>query len=167
MAGILVDSATVKLAADTLAPIFCHVINLSIKSQTFPQKWKLARILPLQKARDSDRSLPSSFRPISQLPLISKLTERVIQKQLLSYLETSGQLNNNQHAYREKTSTISALIQIMDKIATGTDHNLATTTMGIDQTAAFDCVDPVILQDKLAYYGLDSYYNQLAQILHV
>ena len=74
----LIDSATVKLGAETLAPVFKHVINLSISSQIFPQKWKLARILPLQKARDCDRLSPNSFCPIAQLPLISKLTERVV-----------------------------------------------------------------------------------------
>ena len=66
----LIDSATVKLGAEILAPIFTHVINLSIKNRKFPQKWKLARILPLQKSRDCDRTELSSFRPISQLPLI-------------------------------------------------------------------------------------------------
>ena len=151
----LIDSTTVKLGAEVLAPVFKHLINLSINSSKFPQKWKLARVFPLQKASDCDITSPSSFRPISQLPLISKMTERVIQKQLLSYLENSGQLHVNQHAYRNKTSTTTALIQMMNQIATATDHNLTTTTMGIDQTAAFDCVDPRILLDKLSFYGLD------------
>ena len=121
----------------------------------FPQKWKLARILPLQKSKDCDTTLPGSFRPIAQLPLISKMGERVIQKQLLNFLESSGQIHSNQHAYRDKTSTMTALIQIMDDIATATDHNEVTATMGIDQTAAFDCVDPRILLEKMELYGLD------------
>ena len=150
-----IDSTTIKIGAVTLAPVLCHIINLSISSNKFPQKWKLARILPLQKSADCDRNKPSSFRPIALLPLISKLTERVVQKQLLAFLEESGHLHSNQHAYRNKTSTTTALIQIMDEIATATDHNLATATMGIDLTAAFDCVDPRILMDKLEMYGLD------------
>ena len=151
-----IDAATMKLGAEPLAPIIAHVINLSIRSQKFPQKWKLARILPLQKSKNCDRSQLSSYRPISQLPLISKIGERVIQRQLLSYLELSGQLNTRQHAYRSKTSTMTALIEIMDQIATATDHNEVTGTMGIDQTAAFDCVDSNILLEKLKIYGLDT-----------
>ena len=151
----LIDAATVKLGAETLAPIFSHVINLSIRNRKFPQKWKLARILPLQKSRDCDRTDLSSFRPISQLPLVSKMTERVIQKQLLEFLEISGQLNASQHAYRSGTSTMTALIAIMDQIATATDQNEVTASMGIDQTAAFDCVDTRLLLDKLRMYGLD------------
>ena len=151
----LIDAATVKIAAPVLAPVFRHIINLSLGSSVFPQKWKMARILPLQKSMDSDRLNPGSFRPVAQLPLSSKLAERVVQKQLLKYLEESGQLAANQHAYRDKCTTTSALIQIMDYIATATDANLTTTSMGIDQSAAFDCVDHRVLTDKLSLYGLD------------
>ena len=150
-----IDGATMKIVAPIIAPIFRHIINLSLGSKQFPQKWKISRILPLQKSTDSDRLKTSSFRPVSQLPLLSKLTERVVQKQLLSYLEVSGQLATNQHAYRDKSSTITALLQLMDNIATSTDMNMITASMGIDQTAAFDCVDHRILIDKIGFYGLD------------
>ena len=150
-----IDGATIKLVAPIIAPVFKHVINLSLGSSRFPQKWKLSRILPFQKSSDCNRLLTSSFRPVSQLPLLSKLTERVVQKQLLTYLEVSGQLATNQHAYRDKCSTLTALLQLMDHIATGMDMNLITASMGIDQTAAFDCVDHRILMDKIGFYGLD------------
>ena len=129
--------------------------NLSLGMGIFPQKWKMAHIVPLQKSPDTDRLKPSLFCPVALLPIISKLTGRTVQQQLLHYLESSGQLHQNQHAYRDRCMTTTALIQIMDNIATVTDNNMVTTTISIDQCAAFDCVDHSILKEKLKFYGLD------------
>ena len=92
---------------------------------------------------------------LSELPLASKLAERVLQRQLLKYLEDNRQLNRNQHAYRDKMNTTTALIQMMENITTSTDMNLITATMGLDQSATFDCVDHGILLEKLDLYGID------------
>ena len=89
-------------------------------------------MIPLLKGKDLDKSLPESFRPVSQLPIISKLTERVMQSQLLQYLEETSQLSDRHHAYRNKYSTTTALIHLMDQIAQATDNNLISTTMNID-----------------------------------
>ena len=61
----------------------------------------------------------------------------------------------NQHGYRDKCNTTSALIEMMDYIGSATDANLITASMGIDQSAAFDTVDHIILMEKLGLYGLD------------
>ena len=148
------DAASMKIAAPTLAPIICHLINFSLGTSNFPAKWKIARIIPVLKSKDADKLIPQSFRPISLLPLISKLTERTIQSQLLEYLEKSGQLSPLSHTYRSRTSTVTALLHLSDMITTATDENMITATMSVDQSAAFDCVDPVILMSKLSYYGL-------------
>ena len=151
----LIDAATLKCAAHILAPTITHIINLSLGNSHFPQKWKLARISPLLKSADCDVTNPASYRPVAQLPLISKLGERVIQVQILGYLERTGQLHRNHHAYRSKCSTATALLQLIDTIAIGADNNEISASMSIDLSAAFDCVDHTILQEKLRYYGLD------------
>ena len=136
-----IDAITIKLGAPYIAPAIAHVINLSLGEGKFPQKWKLARIIPLQKSKTVDRQKPGSFRPVSLLPLISKLAERVVQKQILNYLEVSGLLSARQHAYRHKCSTTTALIELMDTVATAADENTIAATMGLDQSSAFDAVD--------------------------
>ena len=150
-----IDGTTLKLVAHILAPTIAHIINLSLGTSHFPIKWKVSWIVPLLKSRDCDKSHPSSFHLVAQLPLISKLAERTVQTQMLNYLETSNQLAKDHHAYRFKTSTTTALIQLMDTIAIGADCNKITASLSIDLSAAFDCVSHVILNKKLQYYGFD------------
>ena len=151
------DAASIKIVAPILAPIFAHLVNLSLGTARFPMKWKMSRIVPLLKSPESERTNPASFQPVSQLPLISKLAERAVQVQILKYLEETGQLSPNHHAYRTGTSTTSALIQISDIIAAGGDSNEITETMTTDLSAAFDSVEHGLLLQKLRYYGLDNH----------
>ena len=149
------DVATFKMFGSQLIPAVTHVVNLSLRSGIFPAKWKLARVLPLLKGKDVPVDNPGSYRPVSQLPVTSKLAERVVQRQLLQYLENNNLLSENHHAYREQHNTMTALIQYMDAIATATDENLMTATMCINLSAAFDCVSHETLKKKLEFYGLD------------
>ena len=84
---------------------------------------------------------PTSYRPISLLPTLSKLTERAVQQQLQAHFEQHQMFHNNNHAYRANMSTTSALLQITDNLYTATDSNMMTSIMAIDQSAAFDCVN--------------------------
>ena len=103
------DAATMKMAKLILAAPIAYVINLSLQTRTFPQRWKLSRVLPLLKSKDSESLSPAGYRPVSQLPVISKLAERTVQLQLLEYLESSGLISQDHHAYRQLTSTTTAL----------------------------------------------------------
>ena len=149
------DAFTIKMAAGSLIPPIAHIINLSLSTGHFPARWKLARILPLLKGKEMDRYNPSSYRPVSQLPVIAKLAERAVQRQVLTYLEDHKLLSPQHHAYRDKHNTTSALLHLMDSIATATDRNWITATMNIDLTAAFDCVPHGKLMNKLEFYGFD------------
>ena len=59
------------------------------------------------------------------------------------------------HGYREHLSTTTAMIKMMDSVATAVDQNLIASSMSIDQSAAFDCLEHNLLLDKLQYYSLD------------
>ena len=150
------DAATIKMGGNYLCSPIAHIINLSLGKSTFPNKWKIARILPVQKSKGLDLNSPASFRPISQLPVISKIAEKIVQSRLLLHLEQNKLLSSDHHGYRLNLSTTSALLDIMEAISTATDQNMVTSTMSLDQTSAFDCVEHHILLDKLAYYHLDS-----------
>ena len=91
---------------------------------------------------------------MSQLPVCSKLAERTVQLQLLEFLEKSGQLSRDHHAYRKLTSTTTALLKMCEVIAQGADENMIVATMNVDQTAAFDSVEHDLLLVKMTYYNI-------------
>ena len=81
-----IDTRTVKLAAELIAPALAHVINLSISTATFPEIWKLFKVIPLLKSMSADPLLPKSYRPVALLPILSKVMEKAIFSQLAKYL---------------------------------------------------------------------------------
>ena len=146
------DANSLKCVKDYIAPPLNNIINLSILKQQYIMKWKQSRVIPILKSSDSSRLSPSSYRPISLLPVMSKLVERAVLLQLLRHFETHGLLHHNGHAYRANHSTSTAMMQVMDGIYTATDSNMITQLMALDQSAAFDCVSHSILLDKLKLY---------------
>ena len=97
--------------------------------------------------------MSSSYRPISLLPVVAKLVERVIQKQVLKFFIDSKQLNENNNVYRAHHSTVTALLQITDTIHRATDENTIATVMTMDESAAFDCISHNILDHKIELYN--------------
>ena len=79
-----IDTRTVKIAADIISPALTHIINLSIETNTFPEVWKFAKIIPLLKSSSSDPLLPKSYRPIALLPILSKVLEKIVFSQLVT-----------------------------------------------------------------------------------
>ena len=109
-----IDTRTIKLCGDILAPAIAHIINLSIKSNTFPSIWKWHKVIPLLKSMSSDPIIPKSYRPVALLPILSKLLEKVIFQQLVQYLEENGLIHPNLHGSRAGHSTATALTQLYD-----------------------------------------------------
>ena len=116
-------------------------------------KWKIGRVVPLHKGKKLSESEMSSFRPISLLSVTSKLVERVVQQQMLTYLETTGQLNQNHNAYRRFHSTSTAIIAMTDALFEATDRNLIATITTVDESCAFDSVIHETLVKKLRLYN--------------
>ena len=146
------DAKSVKVAAVQLAPPINHLINVSIRSGRFANKWKISRIVPIVKSKEARRSDPSQYRPVALLPTISKLIERTVQTQLQQHMESMGLLNMNTHAYRKNLSTATAVMQLVDRLYESTDKNLISEMMALDQSSAFDCVNITTLLRKLERY---------------
>ncbi|CAK1594935.1 unnamed protein product [Parnassius mnemosyne] len=128
---------------DLLTPIITKIFNNSINTGTFPTLWKDAQIIPLPK-----KSNPKSFcdyRPISILPFLSKILERLVQQQLNLFLNQNNLLNTFQSGFRPGHSTVTALVKITDDIRAGMENRQVTILTLLDFSNAFNTVDIDIL----------------------
>ena len=150
-----IDTRTVKLAAEIIAPALTHIINLSIQTSTFPDLWKFAKVIPLLKSASSDPILPKSYRPIALLPILSKVLEKIVFSQLVEYLEVNNLIHPNLHGSRAAHNTSTALIQLYDKWADEIDDDKMVGVLVCDQSAAFDLCDHYLLVEKLKLMGVD------------
>ena len=138
-----------------LAPFLCHLFNWSLQHGVVPSLMKAAYITPILKKTDMDTTDAKSYRPISNLSVVSKLLERLVSKQLMNYLRDNQLLPDRQSAYRAFHSTETAVLRVLSDILLALDSgNLAMLTL-LDLSAAFDSVDHVTLLRRLQLsYGL-------------
>ena len=129
-----------------------HIINLSLQSGIVPDQLKFARVIPLFKSGE-DR-LISNYRPISILPVFSKLFEKIVYKRLINYLDSNNILFKKQYGFRKNHSTSLALLDLVDKITSAIDEKKYTVGIFLDLSKAFDTVNHDILFDKLSFYGI-------------
>ena len=94
---------------DLLSPFLTVLFNVSLSSGTFPTKFKQAVIRPLLKKVGLDASDTKNFRPVSNLPFLSKLLERVVQHRLQEFLDSNDMMPSTQSAYRQFDSTETAV----------------------------------------------------------
>ena len=131
---------------------------------------KHAIIYPIIKYHDIDKNILGNYRPVSQITLISKLTENIVYKQIIKYIEDNNLLDEfqsayralhstetalvnvmdeYQSAYRALHSTVTALINVMDDFLNFKDSNCPIQILLLELSAAFDTLDHSILEKRL------------------
>ena len=108
-----IDSYIVK----QIAP---QIVNKSFLTGIVPSKLKIAKVIPLHKAKDP--ALFSNYRPISLLPVFSKILERLMYNRLYNFLTEHNILSTNQFGFRKKYSTFLALMDLVDNISKNIDE---------------------------------------------
>ena len=107
-----IDAWTLKLIINDVLPSLTHVINLSLTTLEFPNPWKMAKVIPLLKKDDPLN--PKNYRPVALLPVMSKILEHVVFKQVVEYVEGNGLLHPSHHGSRSRHSTSTAIIEMYD-----------------------------------------------------
>ena len=146
------DMKLLRLAANLISTIICHVFDLSLKKCSFPQAWKTAKIIPLPK-NPTVSFCGSNSRPIRLLPVLSKIMEKIVFKQIQNYFAANDLNTDYQHAYREEHSTVTALTQMADEWLCEIDNRHQVGAVLLDFSAAFIIMDHKLLLRKLACYG--------------
>ena len=149
-----IDVQSLKLVQKEISACLTHIINLSIASETFPDCYKHAKVVPLLKSPEKSPLECSSYRPVSLLPVLSRVVEKALFTQLSNYLETNQLLHPNHHGGRKWHNTSTALIQLHDEWLAAAEDGLMTGVMMTDLSAAYDLWDHQLGLQKAKLLGL-------------
>ena len=139
-----------KLAIPYVVNSLTYIYNLCIQKNIFPKIFKTAKVIPLPK--NTDRTDPNNFRPISLLSVLSKPLEKHVHRHLSTFMEKHNLFHTFQSGFRSKHSCHTALSAMCDMWLSAVDRSEIVGAVFLDFRKAFDLVDHAILQQKLRVY---------------
>lgn len=147
-----INARIIKTLRELLVYPLTRLFNLAIASGAFPCVLKTARVIPIFKNKGSCDD-PTNYRPISILPVFSKIFESILKDQITAHLEGGGLFVPSQFGFRRNRSTSMAIGTFTDCVLGAFEGGLDMHACFFDLTKAFDCVSHDILLRKLAFYG--------------
>ena len=159
-----ISNTLLKTIKNDISQSLTIIINQMLTTGIFPDAFKLLKVIPLFKKGDS--SLLVNYRPISLLPTISKVFERVIHDQMYEYFNQFNLLAEQQYGFRKQHSTEYAAIKLIDHVSKEMEAGKTPTSVYIDLSKAFDTLTFEVLLYKLKYYGVtDTAFDLLKSYL--
>ena len=147
-----ISNRILKSTVEVIAPFIVVLFNSCIKQGIFPDAYKTAHVIPLFKGGDKED--PNCYRPISLLPAIGKLLEKVVSVRVVDYFEKFNMFCPQQFGFRARFSTEYAILDINEKLLNNLDKKLSTCSIFLDLAKAFDSVSHEILLRKMEKYGI-------------
>jgi hypothetical protein len=151
----------IKRCVDILPEPLADFFNKCYKSGIFPDELKVARVLPVYKK--GVKTDPRNYRPISLLPVLSKIFEKLIKSRLLTHLNEYSIINPKQYGFQKNIGTINAIDSLIDDVVSQIHNRKRVAGLFLDLSSAFDTVDHDILLNKLHFYGFRGHTYQLLQ----
>ena len=142
----------IKKVVESIVSPLNYICNISLNSGVFPDKLKIAKVIPLYKSGQMHEV--SNFRPVSILPQLSKVLEKLFEIRLRNYIDKNSLLFNGQYGFRTNHSTNLALNEMVKVIVNAMDNDMCSIGVFIDLKKAFDTVNHNLLIKKFKYYGI-------------
>ena len=143
--------AIVRRVIPFIADPLIFVFNISLSHGVFPDKLKVAKVIPIYKKGDKNKFI--NYRPISILPCLSKILERIMYNRIHCFLQKHKILSNCQYGFRPGRSTELALVDAMETLSSASLKKETSIGIFLDLSKAFDTIDHNILLTKLSHYG--------------
>ena len=153
-----IPSFIFKSITDLISPILANLINISVTSGYFPTFMKTARVVPIYKS--GFRNNKTNYRPISTLPFLSKVYERLMHNRLMDFCVIYNVLYDDQYAFRHSRSTTDAILKFNDICYASLNNENYLISVFLDFSRAFDTVVHIILCGKLEKCGVRGGINR-------
>ena len=147
-----ISGKLLRTVAPAISRSLASLFNFSIETGEFASEWKLARVAPVPKGRKSEGV--DNFRPVSVLSVVAKVLERIVHRQLYTYLQKHSVLVEAQSGFRPQHTTQDVLVSTVDNWRKALDDDKLVGSIMVDLSKAFDTVSHPILHRKLSRYGL-------------
>ena len=148
-----ISSKIIKHCKDEIAPALKDLINKSLNKGVFPDNLKIAKVY--QKFKCGQKTEAANYRPISLVSNFSKIVERVVLTRLLDHLQQHNLLTLKQHGFIKNRSTGTAVIQLVESVIDKLEKGCIVTTILLDFSKAFDCLDHKLIIKKLQNLGIN------------
>lgn len=146
------SNSIIKRTIPTIATPLSFVLNECMRAGYFAPSLKVSKIIPIYKK--GDKSLVQNYRPVSIVPIFSKIFESIMYNQLSRYFDSHNLLSDCQYGFRPGKSTTSAIMNIVDHSLEAFENRESVSLVLCDLSKAFDCVPYDILLMKLSHYGM-------------
>ena len=145
----------IQISSDSIAKPLCLLFKNCFEASTFPDEWKKGNVIPVYKK--GDKQTVTNYRPISLLPIFSKIFERIIFNSIFNFMDQNGFFNPNQSGFRPGDSCIHQLISITHDIHKSYDTNPSqeVRALFLEISKAFDRVWHKGLLYKIRNFGIE------------